>query len=281
MAEEHVDASFLYNGQPILGDDAFLRRLPAGFSSEEKIRFEALVFISDTLTWAFQAIRLGALRCAERGIATTCERAELFAAAWSIVDSVHAARTIINTIAKNGAGPKTRDFIESTSDFTLLRNDMDHLDQKVAGLAGAKGHRRPLFGALSFFYSKQSDLIEGPNGPHLSRGASIIISAGAPGAAELMPLSIPRGEVIAFPIDLFRLSAFKYEILLAPPIAKFAGFIRHLNESVEESVKRQAMDHVEKNGGVIEDVMNSNPFGMIIRAEIEFPLEYNVKSSID
>ena len=76
--------------------------------------------------------------------------------AWTIVDSVHVARQLLQALDYNT--PRASEFQEKYEAASLLRNSMDHLKGQSQNLANKK-RKPPLFGTLSYVYLTADTLI--------------------------------------------------------------------------------------------------------------------------
>lgn len=263
----------VYRGGPIIQDDNFLKRLPLSLDSRQRLILEGLVHAADSIAAAYSHIYATVLECAQNnGQISPLKRAMMFNCAWGIVDDFYATRQLLGRLQPDAA-PQPGGFFEVAQDFVLLRNRMDHLAQNVVNLVNARGIRRPIFGSISFFYISDADLVIKNEHTHVISAQAFNISSGSISAQDLLPFTIPGGELISPPIDRIKFSAFDRDIDLAQPITKLQELVGKISANVEnecrENIKRQLGD-----GEKLDQALNQvAPFGVTIILDLKFPRE--------
>ena len=77
----------------MLGDDAFIRKLPLGLDDEIALFIETLVYSADAIELSYNAIKDMALVQGEKMLNPPRKiRVNVFMSAWTIVDCLHVAR---------------------------------------------------------------------------------------------------------------------------------------------------------------------------------------------
>jgi hypothetical protein len=83
----------------------------------------------------------------------------LFVHCWSIVDQCHMLRSVLQRLPPT-AHKDIDMFVEKTEKFTLLRNSMDHLSEKLDNLVKAKVAMPPIFGAVSWIRVDAENILD-------------------------------------------------------------------------------------------------------------------------
>ena len=73
----------------------------------------------------------------------------MFQHAWSMVDQIYTLRLLLGGLRLTGEDIDA--FLGATECAYVLRNRMDHLDQRIPNIAASKTNSRSLFGSLSYF----------------------------------------------------------------------------------------------------------------------------------
>ena len=252
-----------YRGEPILGDDHFLRRIPGVLDAQQRILLEGLVHVADSLAAAYYHLYETALKCGrDDGTLSARDRAMMFNCAWSIVDDLYAAGKLITRL-RPGAPSKPGDFLDLASDVADLRNAMDHLAERAGNFASARNIQRPLFGAISFFYVAERDIVVEGGEERIRRARAYSISAGSVSGRGRLMLPMPQGGDIDTPLDLLLFSAFDRDVDFQPAILKFRDFINDLGAVMERSFAENS--HLYKSA-VIPDEL----FGAIVGIDLDY-----------
>lgn len=259
-----------YDRRPLLSDYDFLRRLPLVTEPELKMSLEALALIADALTWAHATMVGAATAIAVRTDEMTIgERAQVFAAVWSIVDGLDAARMLMMKVSPT-PDSETRDLLDRLQPVRAIRNGRDHLGPKMPGLAAVKGWRGPVFGNLSFFYVPPTDIMVGPNGPKVVGGVSIVVQGGPARPMEFGKLVRPDGRLVLPPVDLFTLSAFDLEVPLDPLVGRFGIWLANLSQRTEEALRRHIEAAASATGKAVDELLQHAPDVLVARATMRF-----------
>ncbi|MGC2224784.1 MAG: hypothetical protein WA624_21685 [Methylocella sp.] len=163
----------------MLAADSILRHLPARIQPDIRLRLEALVIAADVLTFAFCSIKDITARYGRSILSVSLQdRIALFTHAWTIVDQIHVVRQLIKTMTDGQMGPIQRNFYDTYESATLMRNKMDHLAEAAQNLAGRKGMRPPIFGAISYFLVEPHQMTQTSTEPTITSGTIIPAYAG-------------------------------------------------------------------------------------------------------
>jgi hypothetical protein len=254
----------------MLSSDAFLRRLPVGLSPVQAIRIEALVYSADAIETSYGVLK---------GIASTqCEniitddrsvRIQLFTNAWTIVDSVHAARQLLRALDYNT--PRASEFQEKYEAASLLRNSMDHLKDQSQNLANKK-RKPPLFGTLSYVYLTADTLIRG-GWIEETHGGMISLSMGRIRGNVDLPLINPANisydeaelrtdfDTFGASASGFRLDAFDKVLDLSSATSDIDALMAEFDQNASGAIPRQLQKYAADNGLNIDDLIGNEAAG--------------------
>lgn len=195
----------VYRGEQLVDENSFFRRLPAGLSAEDRLRLDAVVVASDILCQAYRSLWLATKRfgpCDEEiGYAN---RALVLSQCWTMVDQLHAIRTLLRPLAKRKSEPTTEAFLRASQPCTLMRNAMGHLSGKLGNISKRKGPKNPLFGALGYVYWQRGN----------EELQAITIMSGTFHGTDTFGVVLPETGLVGHPVDLFILFAFSNRSIL-------------------------------------------------------------------
>ncbi len=140
---------------------------------------------------------------------------------------------------------------------------MDHLAGNVGNLANARNMQRPLFGAISFFYVAERDIVVEGGQERVRRARAYSISAGSVSGRGRLMLPTPQGGDIDTPLDLLRFSAFDRDVDFQPAILKFRDVINDLGAVMERSFA--ANSDLYKSAVIPDDL-----FGAIVGIDLDY-----------
>jgi hypothetical protein len=246
--------------QVALPKGAFICALPFVVDEIQRFRVDALVLCAEILASAYvQMIEL-ALRSIWQESQNEAIRSgpidvAMFQHAWSIVNQIYSLRTILHSLAFTGEDVDA--FMSATERAYVLRNRMDHLDQRIPNIVASKNNSRSLFGSLSYFVA----------------GAAV----GSPGGdvfavTEHAEPIRPSDEIVSFrwpselriPIGNFVLSAAGEMLDLDAVILTLGPVMIRTNEGFEKSIRTQVAKKAAELG-VPEEKLLSH-FGARIKA---------------
>lgn len=230
--------------QVALPKGAFIRALPFAVDEAQRFRVDAMVMSADIVASAYTQMVELAFRSKWEETQNEEQRSRhldiaMFQHAWSIVDQIYSLRQLFRTLALSGDDVDA--FMSATGCAHVLRNRMDHLDQRIPNIAASKTNSRSLFGSLSYFLL----------------GAAV----GAP-AVDIFAVTqhadpVRPSEQIAFirmpgdlrtPIGNFVLTAAGEELDIDSAILTLGPVMTRTNEGFEKSIRVQAAEEAAKRG---------------------------------
>lgn len=144
-----------------------------------------------------------------------------FIDAWSVIDAVNRLRSLVLMIPGTKDHPDVRGFLEATDTVRELRNDVQHLNARVDGLASQK---LPAWGVISWVTLHDDTPV---------RARSHVLVAGSV-ATSSHYLENPVGQQIRSPIDLVKLNAHGRSIDLGRTLSSVAGLVELLERQLKE-----------------------------------------------
>jgi hypothetical protein len=188
----------------MLPDDSYLRRLPGALDPIERLRFESIVFSSDVVSNAYQALCELAGQFDVSHPFSTRQRAALFSHAWTIVDQLHVLRQFVLAISNKNPGPNQQKFLDLSANARLMRNRMDHLSGLMKNLSKEKGRQIPLFGAITYFLVGPNDVRAVGGERIVTGGTCVTVTAGSvPDGKLLLALNAPHpNQQVRIPASL-------------------------------------------------------------------------------
>lgn len=230
--------------QVALPKGAFLRALPFTVEETQRFRVDAMVLCAEIVASAYiQMIEL-ALRSKWEEAHDEAMRSGhldigIFQHAWSMVDQIYTLRLLLRSLAFTGDDVDA--FMSATESVYVLRNRMDHLDQRIPNIVGSKDNSRSLFGSLSYFVlgavvgEPDVDLFAVMQHAEPIRPSEQI-------AAFKMPAEI-RG-----PIGNFVLNAAGEELDLDAVVLTLGPMMVRTNEGFEKSIRAQVAGKAAEHG---------------------------------
>jgi hypothetical protein len=230
--------------QVALPEGAFLRALPFTVDETQRFRIDALVLCAAIVASAYEQMVQLALRAkweeAQKG-ATRPGRLDIamFQHAWSIVDQLYALRQLIGSLAFKGEDVDA--FMAATERAFVLRNRMDHLDQRIPNIVASKDNARSLFGSLSYFVygaavgEPEVDVFAVTQNAEPIRPGERVASFRMPGEMRM-------------PIGNFVLSAAGEMLDLDAAILTLGPFMARTNEAFEKSIREQVVANAAEHG---------------------------------
>lgn len=259
-----------YQGEQILSDDDFLKRLPLSLDAAQRLTMEGLAHIADALAASYRVLYdlAHSWAATEDTILSSFDRARMFNSAWSIVDDIHAARQLFQRLVKKESA--IGGFRHSTQDFKRLRDKMDHLSDNVGNLVAAKGVRRPIFGALSFLYIGPEHLSSKDGVKRAEGGRSYMVTAGTVSGREVVQVVTPAGQSLVAPIEDVTLGAFDIDVRLGAAIELFSRAIKSLSAETEVSCREALQRQFQTVEEVERALAQMAPYGLALVANFEF-----------
>jgi hypothetical protein len=230
----------------MLPDDSYLRRLPGALDPIERLRFESIVFSSDVVSNAYQALCELAGQFDVSHPFSTRQRAALFSHAWTIVDQLHVLRQFVLAISNKNPGPNQQKFLDLSANARLMRNRMDHLSGLMKNLSKEKGRQIPLFGAITYFLVGPNDVRAVGGERIVTGGTCVTVTAGSvPDGKLLLALNAPHpNQQVRIPVGQFRLEAFDWTLDIDATLASLRttlnGTATKISESLTDQLKAES-----------------------------------------
>jgi hypothetical protein len=234
--------------QVALPAGAFLRALPFTVNETQRFRIDALVLCAAIIASAYEQMVELTLRAKwEEGEARSGHiDIAMFQHAWSIVDQFYALRLLISSLAFTGEDVDA--FMAATEPAFLLRNRMDHLDQRIPNIVASKGNTRSLFGSLSYFISGAAVGQPGVDVFAVTQHAEPI----RPGE-QIGSIRMPAE--MRMPVGNFVLSAAGEMLDLDTAILKLGPFMARTNETFQKSIHEQVVAKAAEHGVPESDLL--------------------------
>jgi hypothetical protein len=230
--------------QVTLPEGAFIRALPFVVDETQRFRIDAMVMCAEIIASAYvQMIEL-ALRSKWEEMQNDGMRSghldiAMFQHAWSMVDQIYSLRQLLGSLAFNGADVDA--FMSATEMAYLLRNRMDHINQRIPNIAASKDGSRSLFGGLSYFL-----LGAAVGTPEVDVFAVTQYADPVRPNEQVASIQIP-GE-LRMPIGNFVLTAAGEELDLDAAILTLGPVMTQTNEGFEKSIRAQAAEKTAEHG---------------------------------
>lgn len=163
----------------MLSSGNYLRRLPAGLDQYDRLIFDSVVTASDMASCALERLEASALSLDTTLPAENSRplRIGMLSDAWTIVDAIHTSRLLIKSLGGEIA-LLAEDYLALTAPAWSMRNDMDHLPQKLGNFARRRGVVQPLYGSVRYIRATkegQATVVTLPFSPPVGQWAALIL----------------------------------------------------------------------------------------------------------
>ncbi len=213
----------------IIETDSPLRRFPANSKNKQTLFFDGIRYSIEMTALAFSRLEKTLYDLAVSCTSSSPLPMDFTSAildAWSIVDSVHRLRILLNkTPGLKKQSPGFQIFERNTASIKDLRNFIQHLDEEAQDLAG---QNIPVWGVLSWFTMLD---------PESKSGFTCTIVAGTIFQTMDGLLVNPLGKEINIPIDLVTLTANNSVICLSDVIRHVEKLTRSMEAGLNEQLK--------------------------------------------
>ncbi len=227
--------------ETLIPDDSPLRQLPSDFSREQALVFDGIRYaaeMSDVAYWRLFKF-LEELSCLSSSELTNRHIATAMLDAWSIVDSVHRLRDLINEAPGVTHDTWWKLFMNRTNDIAQLRDEVQHqIDNKrINALVTNAGQ---IWGFLSW--------AEVRNGEYT--GIWKMMSPGAVYSGDKWIYNGPAVPPAPLPFGRIRLNAYGKEVYLGRSVKAVHDVVAALAEVLQKgTVKARGNPAVGRNGG--------------------------------
>ncbi|MEP6957638.1 MAG: hypothetical protein ABI980_02830 [Nitrospirota bacterium] len=211
----------------IIGDDSpFLRHPP--LHPTESALVDAIRFSIEMADHAYSRLRSSAhtisLSQMRKEVLPKNIFAPIFLDAWSVIDSVHRLRKLLESaLLRNRA--EVRGFLPTTRSITDLRDAVQHIDERIEGLADSN---LPTWGALAWMFG---------NLPTDNRAWCFVMVPGSVREGRKHLFLKPAGD-IRLPVDRLSLTAHRIEVSLSTVIDS----VERLTRILEADIIKQGSD---------------------------------------
>ena len=246
--------------QVMLPAGAFIRALPFIVNGTERLRSDASVMCADIVGSAYiQLVELVLRTNAETSLKADPESDHvdvgMFQHAWSIIDQLYALRLLLRSLGL--AGPEIDAFLSATQSVHVLRNRMDHLDQRIPNIAASNAKSVGLFGSLSYLVSGAA--VGSPNVE-----AFIAIRYAEPIRPQDRVASLFVPEQLRLPVGNFVLAVGDDKFDLDAAILSLAPVMLHMNERFETIVRTNVAKRAVELGRPESDLLAHHGAGLTI-----------------
>ncbi len=163
--------------------------------------------------------------------------AEAFMEAWSIIDSIHRLRCLINQIPgiKQKELPHRKIFLNKTKDIEEFRHTIQHLNNDIAKLAD---QNEPAWGTLSWFTI--TDLFEGEGGSGnsfqgIKSGCNCLMISGSVVVGKPYKTTLPTEMTFKEKVNLITLKSGGRSL----SISDIFEYVKELKEALELYIQRK------------------------------------------
>ena len=209
----------------LISDNSPLRRLPANLNPQQTQFCDGLRFavqmadIADQQLTAhlipFSGGQSGDIRVSA---------ASPFLFAWSIIDSAHRLRGLVENfpnLAKKNQSPEFRNYLEKAVSVETLRNAVQHMDKNIPTSAEAG---EAVWGTLTWVSPKPQGVVY----------TCLLVSGAMMPGAKYSPL-IPAGLTIREPLDHVTLTAGKVSVNLTEVMEALARLVGVIEDALKQA----------------------------------------------
>jgi hypothetical protein len=168
----------------------------------------------------------------------------------------------------------TAKFIETFKTATLIRNEMDHLHEKIPNIASKKAPMPPLFGVLSFALIGNDDLsVSSAGGPAVLTGLKLVTLTAGPltHPQHRFQVASPPGRLTEIPVGLFQFVAFEHRVDISDMVRDLAAVVAYFDTDVKSDQERQLRTFARENNLDEEKVLAEHFGAFIVTMQMEFP----------
>lgn len=227
----------------MLTDKSFLRQVPHALEMKTRIALEGVGWAIDSISIAFEAMRVLAVDF-DVSVNSTTNEHHLFVHCWSMVDQCHMLRSLLKRLPPK-LGGEIEAFVHKTEPYTLIRNSMDHLPSMIENIVKSEKTRPPIFGALSFCKLSADDVNDG-------RAVSCTVVSVTAGSLtpsnEGWQILNPSGKELAFPVGAFEFEAFGHVVSLSDLMKDVQRLVEHFDRVTGPELDARIRAVVKKGG---------------------------------
>jgi hypothetical protein len=224
----------------IVPEDCFLRKLPAGLSLVQRMKFDALRVAASMVGLAnFRLMNIALHICRDEQLKpSNTSMAVLQLDAWSIISHCHTIREILSSFEFSTA--EIAAFLAATKQVSEVRNAQQHYQDQFPNRSNKRRKTTPLYGALAWTYAKEPPPITGLYLVTCWSGAML---------EPKMAVNIPNpcGQALRLPIGNLHLQAFDYDIDLQKLTDEVSSLVQHLNTCVADLIREELDKFADTN----------------------------------
>ncbi|WP_304282315.1 hypothetical protein [Caulobacter segnis] len=183
-------------------------------------------------------------------------RVGMLSDAWTVVDAIHASRLLLGALGSDQVKVLAAEYLDLTKPAWSMRNDMDHLPQKLGNFARRRGVVQPLYGSVRYVRAT-------------GQGQYTIITLPFASAVEEWAALILTPEtIVSEGVTSIHLEAFGHDFALQPACEN----LRHLLEQIAAVIEPMLIDGLTKaSGGDPEELAKAlTPLGMDLVMSLSF-----------
>jgi len=235
--------------------DSFLRTVPHALEASSRLILDATGWVINSILISFADLEKVAQEMPIDQPSAELEH-RLFVHCWSIVDQCHMLRSLLQRL------PSTREqeieeFISKTAAYTLIRNSMDHLPEKLSNLIKSEQQRAPLFGALVWVRVEPKDIVDG----ELVTYAACSVSSGAILGKPTSWMVNSAFENVTGPVSNFHFQTLDRSVDLTGLMADIESLLQHFENVVKPRIESNIRAGAQSRGLDPEEVLKARGGG--------------------
>jgi hypothetical protein len=200
----------------LLPEDSPRKNLPSTIDPKQRVVLDGIRYSIEIAELSFNRLFDALLELSKRPDDPHGTFVEPFLYAWSFIDATSRMRSLLPFVPEYESSPEILCFISETEGIRSLRDNIQHLNDRIDKFAGIK---LPPWGAITWFFVVQDS-------PLVVRNH--IIGAGTLFASE-HKMVLPIGKLVHPPLDLIRLDADGAEVYLREILDQVKLVSQHLS----------------------------------------------------
>jgi hypothetical protein len=216
--------------QSVLSDESPLKRLPDGLDQRQRMLIDGIRYSIGMAELAYIRLQAMLFYISAQGNTSSANFASVFADVWLIVDAVSRLRRLVNALPGGDTHETTQLFCRDTDILRLLRNRVQHMDERVADLVNLQ---EPAWGYITWvsFLNVSSNELPQSGKTHVLASGSMRNVA--------FNFENPAGKEITASIDLLSLHAYGFSVGISEIMIK----VQALTKFLEEQLQKQFEGH--------------------------------------
>jgi hypothetical protein len=243
----------------VLPPDSFFRQIPHALETRARLILEAVGWAIDSILISFDDLKTVALATSSSEASGELDH-RLLVHCWSIVDQCHMLRSLLQRLSKTPHSDIDQ-FVEKTEPFTLVRNSMDHLSDRLDNMLKAKISKPPVFGAVSWIGITSENVrdhqLAGYTLWNVSSGTVVAQPQWA--IAPVGVREINSGE----PVSHFKFEAFDHFLDISELIEEIGRLVDHFEGIVKPRIEGNIREGAKKRGLDPDEVLKARGSGSL------------------